>query len=125
MKLLLVDDEPVNLEIMSEFLSAHTLETAQSEKEALEKISSFDPDLVMLDLQLKDGDGRYVCREIKATRKHTRVVLVSGNSFQKEMRSPMHTGADEYLCKPFTEKEIVNSVERLTSPLSKPQTVRV
>ena len=66
-KILIVDDEPMNLKVISFILEnyGYVYETATNGREALEKTKSFSPDLIFLDIMMPEMDGYEACRRIK------------------------------------------------------------
>lgn len=110
-KLLLVDDEPE----IRRFLRAsfkvynHTIEEAGNGLEALEKLASFKPDLVILDLGLPDMDGVEVTRQIREM-STVPIIILSVRSDENSKIEALDTGADDYLTKPFSMGELLARV---------------
>jgi CheY-like chemotaxis protein len=69
-KVLIVDDMPINAELLAEIIGSHGYPTvvAKSGREALDKVASEKPDVVLLDVMMPDINGFEVCRRIRATR---------------------------------------------------------
>jgi two-component system sensor histidine kinase/response regulator len=109
-KVLSVDDEPRNLRILQEILEGVCmLELATSGEEAWEKLQSFVPDLVLLDIMLPGIDGYEVCRRIRQDPRfcYTHVLLVSGKASMDEKLQGYDAGAHDYLTKPFEPAELM------------------
>ena len=109
-KLLLVDDEPRNLRILVEMLSDDfELETADSGTDMLEKVESFNPDVILLDVMLPDTDGFELTKKLKSdvVTNHIKVILVSGHAGQEAKDKGTNAGADSYVVKPFMEDDIL------------------
>ena len=107
-RILFVEDE---LSISQPFAKALTREgfeavTAATAAEALELADRIEPDLVLLDLNLPDGDGRDVCRELQ--RKHdVPVVMLTARGSELDRVVGLELGADDYVVKPFSSAEVI------------------
>ena len=109
-----VDDNPLTLTILEEILGDDAFfTTARGGVEALEKVHSFAPDLVLLDIMMPDLDGIEVCKKIRETPavRHMKVVMVSAKSSVGERLEAYEAGADDYITKPFDEDELVAKVK--------------
>lgn len=108
MKILIVDDEPKILEIVEAYLVASRYEVIQANNglDALQMALEDSPDLVVLDLMLPDLNGLEVCRRI---RQHSSVpiIMLTAKSAEEDILTGLTTGADDYLVKPFSPKELV------------------
>lgn len=113
-KILIVDDDPLNVEIMKEILSAEykCLEVYSGE-EALKAEKAFKPDLILLDIMMPGIDGYEVCRRIRAeeTDRFTKIILVSGKSMTSDRLAGYAAGADDYITKPFNDDELFAKVK--------------
>jgi len=111
-RVLIVDDDENIAELISMYLEKELYETRMcfDGESALEAISEFAPNLVLLDLMLPGIDGYQVCREIR-TRSQIPVILLSakGEVFDKVLG--LELGADDYMVKPFDAKELVARVK--------------
>ena len=101
-KILIVDDDSNIAELISLYLMKECYETriVGDGEEALTAVSSFEPDLILLDLMLPGMDGYQVCREVRSSK---------GEIFDKVLGLEM--GADDYMEKPFDSKELVARVK--------------
>lgn len=109
--ILLVDDEPQILEILSSYLRKegyHVL-TAQTGKEAVEMATTISLTCIILDLMLPDLSGEEVCVQI---RKESRVpiLMLTAKSGEADRIRGLTIGADDYLIKPFSPRELVARV---------------
>lgn len=114
-KVLLVDDDPTILQLISDiFLSAndYDLMSVTSGEVALEKLSDFVPDLLLLDIQLPGIDGYTVCRKIRADSRFrfVKIIMISGMAQLKERLLGYEAGADDYMAKPFNADELLAKV---------------
>ena len=107
-KILAVDDNPTNNEIIQEMLSEdYDLQIATTGEEALKVAADFRPDLVLLDIMMPGIDGYEVCRRLRASSnlKYTKIILVSAKSMTSERLEGYEAGADDYIAKPFDDDE--------------------
>ncbi len=116
-KILVVDDEVSNREIISQFLKMEGFQviTAMDGIEALEKLYNESPDLVLLDLILPKLDGYEVCRRIKSNSETVflPVVMITALKGAEERIKGVQVGADDFLTKPFNYLELVTRVKSL------------
>jgi two-component system cell cycle response regulator len=113
-----VDDSPTQLEAIVRVLSREGFDvlTAADGKEAMKKVHSESPDLVLLDLVLPDMDGLEVLRFVKKSRPEAEfvpVIILSSKSDLDSRVRGLRIGADDYLAKPPAEREIVARVEAM------------
>ena len=76
---------------------------------ALELAESAEPDLVLLDLALPDGDGRDVCRELRR-RSDVPIVMVTARGTETDRVVGLELGADDYVVKPFSGREVISRI---------------
>ena len=102
-KVLVIEDEPIIAEMMSILLEVEGYNVISSSNTsfAKRKLNDSEIGLVMLDLKLKDEDGKEMCMFIKGHEdyKHIPVILVSANSDLEQIQSDC--GADDHIAKPF------------------------
>jgi DNA-binding response OmpR family regulator len=116
-KVLIVDDEP-NIVIPLEFLmvqSGYEVGIARDGEEALAQMTAFQPDLVLLDVMLPLRSGFEVCQKIRENSAWNRVkvIMLSAKGRDVEMSKGLALGADAYITKPFSTKELVEQVRSL------------
>ncbi len=113
-KLLIVDDDLNICEVLKLYLESdgYEVKIATDGDEALERLGSFDPDLVLLDIMMPKKDGWQVCREIRE-QKNTPIVMISakGEVFDKVLG--LELGADDFIVKPFDVKEVSARVKAI------------
>lgn len=119
-RILIVDDDENIAELISLYLTKECFDTkiVYNGEDALTAFSSYQPNLILLDLMLPGIDGYQVCREIRA-RSSTPIIMLSakGEVFDKVLG--LELGADDYIMKPFDSKEMVarvRAVLRRTQP---------
>jgi len=113
MKILVVDDEPKIRRIITSYLQEAGFETAEASdgETALELIVG-DPDLVILDVGLPGIDGIEVLRQLR-TRSDTPVMLVTARAEETDRLIGLSVGADDYVTKPFSPRELVLRVKAI------------
>jgi DNA-binding response OmpR family regulator len=118
-KILIVDDDPYIL-MSLEFLmkkSGYDVSIARNGKETLDLLNKSVPDLVLLDIMMPDVDGYAICKHIKATKKleHCKVVFLSAKSKEADIKKGYDLGAEMYVTKPFSNKDLVKKIGELLS----------
>jgi len=115
--LLIVDDEP-NILLSLEFLmkrEGYQVHLARDGVEALEAIAALHPDLVLLDVMMPRKTGFEVCQEVRADEalKSTRILMLTAKGRDTDVAKGLALGADAYMTKPFSTKELVEKVRQL------------
>jgi DNA-binding response OmpR family regulator len=116
-RILIVDDE-VNIVISLEFLmeqAGYDIRVAKNGQEALEQVTEFQPDLVLLDVMMPKINGFEVCRRIreKPTWQNIKIVMLTAKGREVEVTKGLALGADSYITKPFSTKELMAEVRRM------------
>jgi putative two-component system response regulator len=118
-KVLVVDDDAVNRELLEEFLVAEGLDvvTAPDGRSSLQEFARLKPDLVLLDVNMPFLDGFEVCRRLKSNpdTRLTPIVLVTALSATEDRVRGIKVGADGFLSKPFDQSELLAHVRSLLS----------
>lgn len=114
-KILIVDDEP-NIVISLEFLmkrEGFEVAVAVDGEEALAKVDSFRPDLVLLDVMMPKKSGFEVCEALRADPEKAGllVVMLTAKGRDTEVAKGLAIGADAYVTKPFSTKDLVVKVK--------------
>ena len=107
-RVLLVDDEQSIQQTLGVVLPAagYTVYQVRNGKEALQRVQSVRPDLILLDLGLPDMDGKEVIRHLRE-RAITPIIVISGRHEESEKVNSLDSGAHDYLTKPFTIPELL------------------
>ena len=116
-KVLIVDDEP-NIVISLEFLvkkEGFTVAVAADGEEALAKVAEFSPDLILLDVMMPKKSGFEVCEALRAdpARVGLLVVMLTAKGRETEVAKGLAIGADAYVTKPFSTKDLVTRVKSM------------
>jgi len=112
MKILIVDDEPNILEILEAYLIVKNYQVfrAVDGQEALETAATIRPDLIVLDLMLPDISGIEVCEKIRES-SNAPIIMLTAKTTEQDILKGLQVGADDYLTKPFSPKELVARAE--------------
>lgn len=116
-RILIVDDEP-NIVISLEFLmkkEGFAVAVAGDGDEALTKVASFAPDLVLLDVMMPKKSGFEVCEALRAdpAKANLLIVMLTAKGRDTEVAKGLAIGADAYITKPFSTKDLVARVKTM------------
>jgi DNA-binding response OmpR family regulator len=113
-RILVVDDEPNIVDVITMALrfQGFATESAATGREAIAAVGSFKPDLVVLDVMLPGFDGLEVCRRVQAQRP-VPVLMLTARDDEADTLMGLAAGADDYLTKPFSMRELVARVHAL------------
>ena len=115
-KVLIVDDEP-NIVTSLKFLmrkSGFETSVARDGDEALTEVERFAPDLVLLDVMMPKRDGFEVCQQLRAAgQTKLKIILLTAKGRETEVAKGLAVGADAYVTKPFSTRDLVDQVNRL------------
>jgi len=116
-KILVADDEP-NIVTALEFLlqrNGFEVQVARNGDEALNLIESGQPDLVLLDVMMPLKSGYEVCKRIRERPDwcHIKVVMLSAKGRDAEVARGLDVGADLYITKPFSTRDLVGRIKQL------------
>jgi len=116
-KILIVDDEPkiiVPLELLIQ-QNNYDVMTAETGEKALDLISTWKPDLILLDIMLPGMDGYEVCQKIRHEKEfnQTRIVFLSAMARSIDVAKGMGLAADDYITKPFATDFVVSKIKEL------------
>ncbi len=119
-KVLIADDEP-NILISLEFLmkrEGYEVHVARDGQEALDALRRERPRLVLLDVMMPKKTGFEVCQELRADDaiRDTLVLMLTAKGRDTDIAKGMAMGADAYMTKPFSTKELVQKVRELLEP---------
>ena len=116
-KVLLVEDDPQNYEIMTRRLQRrdYDVELATDGEEAVEKAASFHPDLILMDIKLPNMDGLEATRQIRELSENDRVPIIAltAHAFTEDEKKAQEAGCDAYHAKPVAFIQLVEQMEEL------------
>jgi two-component system alkaline phosphatase synthesis response regulator PhoP len=129
-RILVVEDDPDIAELIQRYLerAGHTVERLASGGPVLPRLRSDPPDLVVLDLMLPELDGLTICQAMRSN-PHTAalpIIMLTARSDEADRVNGLELGADDYLTKPFSPKELtarVTALLRRTTRAPKPAAV--
>lgn len=119
-KVLIVDDEHSIVTLLKYNLeqAGYLTEVAQDGEEALEKVDSVRPDIVVLDLMLPKKDGIEVCKTIRANKNAVPILMLTAKDDAFDRVLGLELGADDYMTKPFSPREVVARVKAILRRVS-------
>ena len=115
MKLLLIEDEKELALSIQKYLTDKDFvcEWVYNKKDAIEKISIYDYDCILLDLMLPDGNGFDILKELKHQNKAEGIIIISAKETLETRIEGFNLGADDYLTKPFHLSELLVRIQAL------------
>lgn len=115
MKLLLIEDEKELALSIQKYLTgkAFVCEWVYNKQDAIEKLSIYDYDCILLDLMLPDGNGFDILKELKRQNKAEGVIIISAIETLETKIEGLEIGADDYLTKPFHLSELLVRIQAL------------
>ncbi|MFA3774386.1 response regulator transcription factor [Bacillus safensis] len=119
-KVLMIDDEKEILELINTVLTREGIDrviTASTARDGLAKFHQEQPDLVILDIMLPDGEGYDICRQIRET-SHVPIIFLSAKGEESDKIVGLAIGGDDYITKPFSPKEVAYRVKAQLRRLS-------
>ncbi|HRO49103.1 MAG TPA: response regulator [Hyphomicrobium sp.] len=124
MRILLIEDEPLLGEAVATHLKkVHAVDWLQSLDTASEAIQAIAYDLILLDLNLPDGDGLDLLRAIRGSGQHVPVIIITAQDRIRDRIEGLNAGADDYVLKPFDLGELtarIHSVQRRVTAMPSP-----
>jgi DNA-binding response OmpR family regulator len=111
-KILVIDDEVHILDLVRLYMEreGYQVETAAKGGDGLEKLATFNPDIVLLDLTLPDMDGLRVCSQIRKN-SNVPIIMLSARREDYDKIIGLETGADDYVTKPFNPLELAARIK--------------
>jgi DNA-binding response OmpR family regulator len=116
-KIVIADDEP-NIVAALEFLlqrNGYEVHVARNGEEALKLVEDCNPDLVLLDVMMPVRSGYEVCKRIRerADWRHIKIIMLSAKGRDAEVSKGLAIGADLYVTKPFSTRDLMNKISQL------------
>ena len=129
MQLLVVDDSPDLLDLVKRSFEreGHEVRVAPTLERARSQVRAKVPDVLVLDVELPDGSGVELCRELRSAHAYFPILLLTAHGEVHERVAGLDAGADDFLAKPFAVAELRARVRALArrGPLERPAVVRV
>jgi len=124
-RILTIEDSPIMRQLLRQLLSGEGYEclTASDGLSGLKSCAKNKPDLILLDVNLPDGNGIDFCRRIKSdpAASHIPVLLLTGEARAVDNRvDGFEAGADDYVIKPFNTKELLSRVKGILQASARP-----
>jgi two-component system response regulator BaeR len=114
LRVLIVEDEPKLAQLLVDYLArdGFVCESIGDGSHAIDRVRAFDPAIVLLDLMLPGKDGLAICRELRAF-STVPVIMLTARVDEIDRLLGLELGADDYLCKPYSPREVVARVRAL------------
>jgi len=130
-RVLIVEDEPIVADVVDRFLRHDGYETlvVKDGRAALQEFDRFMPDVVLLDVMLPHVDGLEICRQVRASSDKP-IIMLTARAEESDRLVGLGLGADDYVTKPFSPKELVARVRAVlrryrASPNSESDVLRI
>jgi DNA-binding response OmpR family regulator len=116
-RILITEDNPQGAELLEAFLAEtpHEVHVAANGEEALRAVAEWKPDVVLLDVMMPRLSGYDVCRRVRERPelRHIKIVMLTAKGRDAEVTKGLGAGADLYITKPFSTRELVDKVKSL------------
>lgn len=124
--MLVVDDEQSIVTLLKYNLeqAGYIVEIAQDGEEAIEKEKETKPDLIVLDVMLPKKDGIEVCKTIRSDKNQVPILMLTAKDDEFDRVLGLELGADDYMTKPFSPREVVARVKAILRRSSQFETTR-
>ncbi len=114
-KILIVDDEP-NIVVSLEFLmkqKGHAVKVVNDGESALAAVAEFQPDLILLDVMMPRMSGYDLCQRVRENPawQDIKIIMLSAKGRDVEVTKGLAVGADAYMTKPFSTKDLIDKVQ--------------
>jgi len=119
--ILIVDDEPIVREVVEQYLrlEGFRVDVAADGNEAIHRFHAARPDLILLDLMLPGLDGLEVCRRVRSE-SNVPIIMLTAKGAETDTIIGLGVGADDYIAKPFSPRELVARVKAVLRRASTP-----
>lgn len=113
-QVLVIDDDQAIRELLAEYLSKNNFDviTAEDGREMDKQLLTHKPDLIILDIMLPGDDGFILCQRIRQT-SHVPIIMLTANSDEMDRVLGLEIGADDYIAKPFSPRELLARIKAL------------
>ena len=112
-KILIIEDDPTIIQGLEDTFKFHGFEIYKAEdgKSGLELFLEKDPDLIILDIMMPGFDGYEICKRIRDVNKSVPIIMLTAKSRESDKLLGFELGADDYVTKPFSVRELVARAE--------------
>ena len=116
-RVLIADDNEANVELLEAYLGGMDLEIAIAVdgQDTLDKVTSFEPDLILLDIMMPKLSGFEVCQRLKDDKATSRIMILMITALNElgDIERAVEAGTDDFLSKPVNKIELVKRVENM------------
>jgi two-component system, OmpR family, alkaline phosphatase synthesis response regulator PhoP len=116
-RILIADDNAVNVELLEAFLTGVDCDIAVAVdgRDTLDKVATFKPDLILLDVMMPKLSGFEVCKKLKADAANKRIMILMVTALNElgDIERAVQAGTDDFLSKPVNKLELVKRVENM------------
>lgn len=118
--ILIVEDEPKIAELIADYLRSNNYTTTHIDHgdQVLPWLEQNTPQIVMLDIMLPGMDGLALCREIRQRSEHMGIIMLTARVEEIDRLLGLEIGADDYICKPFSPREVLARTKALLRRIS-------
>lgn len=128
MRILVVDDESIVLESVSQIIrlefSDIIIETARNSREGLIKFETFRPQIVMTDIKMPGMNGLEFVERIRQMDRHVKVIIVSAYDYFEFAKEAVKFNVEDYILKPMTKNKLVATLSGIVEKLQKEDEIR-
>ncbi|NJK62298.1 MAG: response regulator transcription factor [Synechococcaceae cyanobacterium SM2_3_1] len=113
--ILVIEDDPALLQAIQQHIQREgfTCVTAETQATGLKVLDRMQPDLVVLDLMLPDGDGFQLCQQLRSRQDYVPLLMLTARATEEDRIHGLTLGADDYMTKPFSAKELTTRIHSL------------
>ena len=122
-RIIAIDDDKDILKVLKANLELHDykVDTADTWSRAKEMIQAEQPDLILLDIMLPDGDGMEICRELRKDIPQIPIIMLTARDKVVDKVIGLESGADDYVVKPFDTLELLARIKACLRRVSSPE----
>ncbi len=126
MHVAIVEDEPKLASLLENYLvkEGYTTSVYGDGAIALESLKGNEPDLILLDLMLPGADGLSICRELRKT-SDVPIIMITARVEEIDRLLGLEIGADDYICKPYSPREVVARVKTVLRRFTRSNTAKI
>ena len=113
-KILIVEDEPSLIFTLKDTLEAenYDVEVVTDGKDAVETVTEYDPDLMILDLMLPNVSGYDICKKVRELKYSFPIIMLTARDQEIDKVTGLNIGADDYMTKPYNRRNLEAIIER-------------